>query len=155
MPCIKDIEVHCEVYDMDTTTDFRLLGHLRDSTYMVTSNVPDADNRLEKAYDELTAGWTTRPVRLMTQGGLSYTVMFEAGHTYIYTYTHTYIYIYIYVFVCVHAFIVFMCTRVTYMYCASSTAAVTSIYSFILVYKWFAHYANTQGTKNAPMTISV
>jgi hypothetical protein len=68
VPCIKDIEANCQVYDMDSTTDFRMLMHLRDSAYIVADDDARASAQLDKVLADFTEDWPLRPVRLMTQG---------------------------------------------------------------------------------------
>jgi predicted ATPase len=68
VPCIKDIEANCHVYDMDSTTDFRMLMHLRDSAYIVADDDARASAQLDKVLADFTEDWPLRPVRLMTQG---------------------------------------------------------------------------------------
>lgn len=70
MPCIRDIEQNCVVFDMDSQTDFRMLGHLGDAAYVVDQDTPGTGAKLHEVFKELTEGWTARPLRLMTQGKL-------------------------------------------------------------------------------------
>eukprot|EP01138_Halocafeteria_seosinensis_P003258 gb/GECG01003332.1/.p1 GENE.gb/GECG01003332.1/~~gb/GECG01003332.1/.p1 ORF type:complete len:449 (+),score=35.40 gb/GECG01003332.1/:1-1347(+) len=77
IPCIHEIEAHCEVVHLASPTDYRLLGTQLGKTWLCPTNVSqqsshsiavEMDKRLEDAFQTVTKGEQTTSLDLHLQG---------------------------------------------------------------------------------------
>eukprot|EP00941_MAST-03F_sp_MAST-3F-sp1_P001968 g1968.t1 len=68
LPFIDRLKELCEVHDMDSKTDFRLLGTGSDTMYMTPSETRDSD--LENLFGKLTKGTAVKEMTITCQGRL-------------------------------------------------------------------------------------